>query len=74
MVVEGKDNVRTAMAITVGYPIAIACRLRLEGKISATGVHLPTNSSIYEPVLKELATHGIFFTEEKHEIAEPNGI
>lgn len=74
MVVEGEDNVRTAMAITVGLPIAIACRLRLEGELTATGVQIPTLANIYQPILKELASHNIIFKEEKIEIAEPNGI
>lgn len=73
MVVEGKDSVQTAMAITVGLPVAIGCRLRLEGKISSTGVLIPTQSSIYEPILKELATHNIQFREDMTEINEPNG-
>ena len=74
MVVEGKDNVQTAMAITVGLPVAIGCRLRLEGRISTTGVLIPTMPGIYEPILKELASHNIKFNEEVMEIAEPNGI
>lgn len=73
MVVEGKNNVETAMAQTVGLPLAIGCRLILEGKITETGVHIPTSKNIYEPILQELATHGIEFKEEKREIAEPNG-
>jgi len=73
MAVEGVDNVHTAMAITVGLPVAIGCRLRLEGKITTTGVQIPTLSSIYEPILEELATHDIVFREEVHEIEEPNG-
>lgn len=73
MVVEGHDNVQTAMAITVGLPVAIACRLRLEGKLAATGVRIPTMASIYKPLLRELATHNIVFKEEQREIEEPNG-
>ena len=73
MVVEGKDNVETAMAQTVGLPLGIGCKLILEGKITATGVHIPTAKNIYEPILKELATHGIEFKEVKEEIPEPNG-
>ena len=73
MAVEGKDSVQTAMAITVGLPVAIGCRLRLEGKILTTGVQIPTMSSIYEPILNELSTHDIAFKEEQIEIEEPNG-
>lgn len=73
MAVEGQDSVQTAMAITVGLPVAIGCRLRLEGKITPTGVQIPTLASIYEPILEELATHNIVFREELMEISEPNG-
>ncbi len=73
MVVEGRDNVYTAMAITVGFPVAIGCKLILEGKIKDTGVKIPTSSNIYKPILEELANYGIVFKEEKIEIPKPNG-
>jgi len=73
MVVVGRDNVDTAMAITVGLPVAIGCKLILEGKIKDTGVKIPTSANIYEPILKELANFDIVFKEEKVEIDEPNG-
>jgi len=63
MAVEGIDNVQTAMALTVGLPAAIATKMILTGKITATGVQLPTKQSIYKPVLKELENHGIVFKE-----------
>ncbi len=61
------------MAITVGLPVAIGCKLILEGKIKDTGVKIPTSRNIYEPILAELANFGIVFKEEKKEIDEPNG-
>jgi saccharopine dehydrogenase-like NADP-dependent oxidoreductase len=64
LVVKGDDAVHTAMATTVGLPLGIAARLILEGKITETGLHIPVIPSIYEPVLLELAKHGIRFTEE----------
>lgn len=73
MVVEGRDNVDTAMAITVGFPVAIGCKLIMEGKIKETGVKIPTSSNIYKPILEELANYGIVFKEEKIEIPKPNG-
>jgi saccharopine dehydrogenase (NADP+, L-glutamate forming) len=63
LVVKGEDNLRTAMAKTVGLPLGIAAVLILEGTITETGLHIPTLPTIYEPVLKELATHGISFQE-----------
>ncbi len=63
LVVKGEDSLRTAMAKTVGLPLAIAAKLILKGKLKLTGLHIPTSEEIYEPVLKELAENGISFTE-----------
>ena len=65
MVVEGKDNVHTAMAQTVGLPVGIAVKRILNGDIVATGIQIPTSKIIYEPILKELETYGIRFTEKE---------
>ena len=63
LIVKGEDNVRTAMAKTVGLPLGIATRLILNGTIKLKGLHIPTKKEIYEPVLKELEEHGIKFEE-----------
>ena len=68
MVVEGTDNLNTAMSITVGIPVAIAVKLILTGVITSTGVKVPVTKDIYEPVLKELKDYGIEFIEEEEEI------
>jgi saccharopine dehydrogenase-like NADP-dependent oxidoreductase len=54
----------TAIARTVGLPAAIAVKMILDGKISDTGVHIPTLKTIYEPVLFELKNMGISMIEE----------
>lgn len=64
MVVEGQNSTYTAMAKTVGLPLAITVKLFLLGKITSTGLHIPTSKEIYEPVLKELAHHKIVFKED----------
>ena len=64
LVVKGENNLRTAMAKTVGLPLGIAAKLILNGTIELTGLHIPTKKEIYEPVLKELEEHGIKFKEE----------
>ncbi len=65
MVVEGDDREHSAMAKTVGLPIAILTRLVLGGKIKPpVGVLLPNMISVYRPVLTELAHYGISFKEE----------
>lgn len=65
MVVKGIDEVNTAMAQTVGLPVAIAAKLILTGKINLTGVHIPTVKEIYDPVLKELENYNVHFKEKE---------
>ena len=64
LVVFGDDSVNTAMAKTVGLPVAIAVKLILNNIITLKGVQIPTKKEIYSPVLKELAKNGINFIEE----------
>lgn len=64
LVVIGDDNLQTAMAKTVGYPIAIATKLILQGKLNQTGVKLPISKEIYQPILAELKDFGIEFEEK----------
>ncbi|MGB3619661.1 MAG: saccharopine dehydrogenase C-terminal domain-containing protein, partial [Catalinimonas sp.] len=66
LAVEGADQTRTAMAKTVGLPLGIVAMMLLKGEIEMRGVHLPTSPSLYEPVLKALASHGISFRETEH--------
>lgn len=63
MVLEGKDNIHTAMATTVGLPLAMAAVAYLEGELNITGLHIPTIPEIYQPILKKLAEEGIEFYE-----------
>ncbi len=64
LAVHGESESHTAMAKTVGLPVAIAVKNILNGCIKETGVHLPVTQSIYEPILNELELYGIK-TEEK---------
>ncbi|MFN3939477.1 MAG: saccharopine dehydrogenase C-terminal domain-containing protein, partial [Chitinophagales bacterium] len=64
MAVIGENSIHTAMAKTVGLPLAIATKLVLEDKIHQRGVVLPLTPEIYQPILNELLLrHGIQFTE-----------
>ncbi|MCF8226878.1 MAG: saccharopine dehydrogenase NADP-binding domain-containing protein [Bacteroidales bacterium] len=60
----GNDNYNTAMAATVGLPVAIISRMILEGRIKPKGVHLPVIKECYEPVLEELKQYNMNFVEE----------
>jgi len=64
LIVKGENNLRTAMATTVGLPIGITAKLILNGQIKLTGLHIPVAKEIYEPVLKELELYAIKFEEK----------
>lgn len=71
MVVIGDKEPRTAMAKTVGLPMAIAAKLILNGTITTPGVHAPVTKEIYEPILNELeSSFGIGFEEQEIPIEE----
>ena len=63
LILKGEEEAYTAMAKTVGLPIGIAAKLILNGKIKKSGVLLPLQSEIYNPVLQELESYGIIFQE-----------
>ncbi|NIG56136.1 saccharopine dehydrogenase C-terminal domain-containing protein [Chitinophaga sp. Cy-1792] len=63
MIVQGEDNLRTAMAKTVGLPLGIMAKLILSDKVSLKGLHIPVMPEIYNPVLKELEEFDIRFEE-----------
>jgi len=63
MVDYGIPNGDSSMSRLVGLPAAVAARMILQGEIVLTGVHVPMIPEIYEPVLAELATMGVAFTE-----------
>jgi len=64
LVNKGIKDKDSAMARTVGLPAAIGVKLIAENKIHLTGVHIPVLPEIYEPVLSELETQNIKFTEK----------
>lgn len=65
MGIIGDDQTYTAMAKTVGLPVAIATLKILKGEIKTTGVQLPITKEIYTPILKELEQYGVIFKEKK---------
>ncbi|MDX8552975.1 saccharopine dehydrogenase NADP-binding domain-containing protein [Tenacibaculum sp. 1B UA] len=65
MVIKGDDQTYTAMAKTVGLPVAMATVRILNGDITTPGVQLPINKEVYEPILKELEDYGINFAEKE---------
>ena len=65
MVCIGDDQTYTAMAKTVGLPLAMATLQILKGNINLTGVHLPIHKEIYLPILEELKQYGVHFNDKE---------
>lgn len=65
LVVVGEDQTYTAMAKTVGLPVAIATLDILNGKITTPGVQIPITKEVYTPILEELETYGVVFNEKE---------
>ncbi len=59
------DASQTAMAKTVGLPLAIAAKFLLAGKIQSRGVVIPVRAEFYEPILGELKELGISLDERE---------
>lgn len=64
MVCIGNDAEHTAMAKTVGLPIAIVTRMILNEEFKRKGVLMPVYPEIYNTILTELKEHGIVFKEK----------
>ncbi|MFT4667677.1 MAG: saccharopine dehydrogenase-like NADP-dependent oxidoreductase [Ulvibacter sp.] len=67
MVLIGEDQTFTAMAATVGLPVAMAALKILNKEITSPGVQRPIAKEVYTPILKELEEYGIHFKEEEVE-------
>lgn len=65
LVVLGENQTYTAMAKTVGLPVAIAAIKILKKEITTPGVQIPISREVYEPILKELQKCGIEFFEKE---------
>jgi alpha-aminoadipic semialdehyde synthase len=61
----------SAMARTVGLPLAIASLLVLDGKVEQCGVQKPTWPQIYIPILDKLRHFGLGMKEESHILTKP---
>ena len=65
MVCKGENQTYTAMAKTVGLPVAIATIKMLNKEFDLKGVETPTKKAIYESILKELEDFDIIFKEKE---------
>ncbi len=69
MTCTGKDKIHTAMTLTGGLPAGIGAKLILNRTVKERGVIIPVHTDIYEPVLEELKSLGISFSEEERQIS-----
>jgi saccharopine dehydrogenase-like NADP-dependent oxidoreductase len=63
LIATGTDSTYTAMAQTVGLPLALATKLLLNKKIQQRGVTIPITEEFYNPILSELKDCGIELSE-----------
>ena len=61
LVLDGDSDTHTAMAKTVGLPLAVFTLLFLQGRFSLKGVHIPVYKNVYDPVMQGLESQGIVF-------------
>jgi len=65
LVAFGELEGDSAMARMVSLPAAAAARLILDGRITSTGVRIPVDPEVFEPVLAALEPRGIAFRETR---------
>jgi alpha-aminoadipic semialdehyde synthase len=63
LIAYGEPNGSSAMARTVGLPLASATLHVLDGDVSIRGVAAPVESEIYSPVLADLRKEGLVLCE-----------
>ena len=61
LIVKGELGGHTAMSTTVGLPAAIAAKLLLRGDLPLTGSLIPTDPSVYLPILEQMRGIGPSF-------------
>jgi len=61
--VMGEGGDRTAMAKTVGLPLAMGVETFLDGLAVGVGAIVPFDKSWYSPILQKLENQGIVFKE-----------
>jgi saccharopine dehydrogenase-like NADP-dependent oxidoreductase len=63
MSVSGEDEIHTAMAKTVGLPLALGVEQVLSGNCQEKGVVIPVSKYWYDGILPRLEQMGVCFTE-----------
>lgn len=68
------DEKYSAMAKTVGLPVAISALLVLDGEVGRRGVMGPGDESVRVPVLRELGEEGVVMEERRYRGEELEGM
>ena len=63
--VKGENSIFTAMAKTVGLPLAMAAICVYENTWREPGINIPSNQRLYLQILSQLKKEGVFFEEEQ---------
>jgi len=61
----------SALARTVSYPAALACRLILDGRVTLAGVQIPVDPQLTLPILLGLARRGLHVHEYEEDLDLP---
>ncbi|MGA1666752.1 MAG: saccharopine dehydrogenase C-terminal domain-containing protein [Bacteroidia bacterium] len=59
LILEGEGGEYSAMAKTVGWPLAMAIECHLKGQVAETGLQRPLSPVWYRPILHGLAEQGV---------------
>jgi len=71
LILHGTAGDDSALARTVSYPAAIACRLILGGRVSLTGVRIPVDEQLTLPILLGLDRRGLHVHENEEDLDLP---
>jgi len=66
LILEGEGGEFSAMAQTVGWPLAMALQCYLQGQVVETGLQRPLSPVWYRPILQGLEQRGIHCRETSH--------
>ena len=67
LLLQGTAGDDSAMARTVSYPAAIACRLLLDNQVHLSGVQIPVDLQLTDPMLLGLERRGVHVEEREYE-------
>ena len=67
LIISGDAGDESAMAKCVSYPAAIACRLLLDKQVDISGVQIPVDPQLTDPILLGLERRGLHIEEREYD-------